>query len=696
MSEFLMLLCAFLAIEMNAQNDKMNDSINNLDEVVITATKTVRSLNSISVPTTVISGVEIEKTGITNLQNLLTEVTGLDIVNDHGSGVQIQGLNSDYILILIDGEPLVGRVSGTLDLDRIKIGDVEQIEVIKGPSSSLYGSEALAGVVNIITKNNKKSGVSIFGKYGTNNEWNASVDGALVLDKFTAKAFFNNYKTDGYSLEDVRVVGPHNNQTYRTKLKYEFSEGNSIVLNTRYFEENAEDNYLFEEEKYYSKSKVSDFTINPKFNFKIGNSLTNLLKFNYTKYKTEEIEELVETNENTYDSFYDEGLKQVELQSNYEINEKHHIIFGAGYISESVSTSRLSDTETHTASNKYGLINYEWDISKKANIVLGARVDKHDLFTLQFNPKLSGYYKVSPKLSFNASIGTGFKKPTFQQLYLNFSNPSVGYTVFGTTYVVEGMEQLINSGEIRVDDYTNEPILYDDYYKIADNAGKINPETSRGINVGFKAKPFDRVSVTGNLFRNDVDNLIESSAIALKENGSFVYSYVNLYEIYTQGITLDAKYHLNNTIQFSFGYQYLDAKDKQVKKEFENGERYAKDENGVSYKLSSSDYGGLFNRSKHSANFKLTVNDIVYGIANNTRLMYKGKYGYADLNGSGALDDASEYIDGYFLLNTNFTKSFLDKKLILNVGAENLLNQTNSSITSLQGRIIYTSINFKF
>ena len=694
--KFTLLLCICIVFITNAQEEKKKDTINNLNEVVVTATKTARSLHSISVPTTVISKLDIQKSGITNLQNLLAEVTGLDIVNDHGAGLQIQGLNTDYILILIDGEPLVGRISGTLDLDRIKIGDVEQIEIVKGPSSSLYGSEALAGVVNIITKNNKRSEAAVFIKYGTNNEWNASISGALVEEKFRAKAYFNNYETDGYNLKGSTIVSPFNNQTYRSKLKYEFNKGNSIELNTRYFEEKSDNNYSFEEKIYNSKAKKTDFTINPKLKFTIGNSVSNQLKFNYTNYKTKENEWLQEINKNTYNSFFDEDLKQVELQTNYKINEKHHIIFGVGYLDEGISTTRLSDNLKHTASNKYGLLNYEWDISKKANIVVGARVDKHDLYTVQFNPKFSTFFQVSPILSFNASVGTGFKKPTFQQLYLNFTNPAVGYTVFGTTYVVEGMQQLIDAKQISIDNNTNKPILYNSYYKIAENDGKIDPETSTGINVGFKLNPINKVSITGNIFRNDLDNLIESSAIALKENNSFVYSYVNLKEIYSQGLTLDVKYNLNNNIRFSLGYQYLDAKDKQVKKGFENGKRFAKDINGVSYKLKSSDYGGLFNRSKHSGNFKLNVNNIAFGISSTTRLIYKGKYGFADLNGSGALDNDNEYINGYFLLNTNFNKNFLNKKITLNAGVENVLGETNSYISSLSGRIIYTSINYKF
>ena len=96
---------------------------------------------------------EIEKTNATRLSDIINEELGLITVSDFGGaeGIQMQGLDSEYTLILIDNQPLVGRLAGTLDLNRISVGNVKQIEIVRGPSSSLYGNNAFAGVVNIIT-----------------------------------------------------------------------------------------------------------------------------------------------------------------------------------------------------------------------------------------------------------------------------------------------------------------------------------------------------------------------------------------------------------------------------------------------------------------------------------------------------------------------------------------------------------------
>jgi outer membrane receptor for ferrienterochelin and colicins len=122
-----------------------------MNEVVITATRTERKLGNVAVPVRIIQQKTIQQAGSLRIKDILQEQAGLFITSSFGAGVQMQGLNPDYTLILIDGEPLVGRTGGVLDLNRLTVGNIRKIEIVKGPSSSLYGSEAMAGVINIIT-----------------------------------------------------------------------------------------------------------------------------------------------------------------------------------------------------------------------------------------------------------------------------------------------------------------------------------------------------------------------------------------------------------------------------------------------------------------------------------------------------------------------------------------------------------------
>ena len=127
--------CILLCIPAFAQEQKQ-DSIKPapLDEVFITATRTNRNLASLPLPGSVIDSATISRAGVNRLSEILAEQTGLVTVPDFGGGegLQMQGLDSQYTLILIDGVPLVGRSAGTFDLSRITVGNIERIEVVKG------------------------------------------------------------------------------------------------------------------------------------------------------------------------------------------------------------------------------------------------------------------------------------------------------------------------------------------------------------------------------------------------------------------------------------------------------------------------------------------------------------------------------------------------------------------------------------
>lgn len=134
-----------------------------LDEVTVTGSghetnpDNLLNLQRSAMPVTVITRETIERMSSRRLDELLKEQTGLAIVSDisggaRATGVQMQGFGSAYVMILIDGQPMVGRNSGNFDLSRISVTNIERIEIIKGASSCLFGSEALCGAINIVTR----------------------------------------------------------------------------------------------------------------------------------------------------------------------------------------------------------------------------------------------------------------------------------------------------------------------------------------------------------------------------------------------------------------------------------------------------------------------------------------------------------------------------------------------------------------
>src|SRR5690606_1926542 len=167
-----------------------------------------------AMPVVTIDKRTIELMGSRRLDEVLKEQTGMAIVNNIGGGtrsvgIQMQGFGSEYIMVLIDGQPLVGRNSGDLDLSRISVSSIERIEIIKGVSSSLYGSEALGGTINIITKVGAVDPQLLTSvNYGTFNIVDATVEGEIPLnEKGSLYAGVNYYRTDGFNTNTKYIKG---------------------------------------------------------------------------------------------------------------------------------------------------------------------------------------------------------------------------------------------------------------------------------------------------------------------------------------------------------------------------------------------------------------------------------------------------------------------------------------------------------
>jgi len=118
------------------KREAIKDSLRTAEshEIVVTATRTEQEIENVAIPVSVISKKRIEQQGAMRLNEVLEEQTGLAIMHDHGTGVQLQGFAPAYTLILIDGEPVIGRTAGTLELTRFTVANIERIEIVKGPS----------------------------------------------------------------------------------------------------------------------------------------------------------------------------------------------------------------------------------------------------------------------------------------------------------------------------------------------------------------------------------------------------------------------------------------------------------------------------------------------------------------------------------------------------------------------------------
>ncbi|WP_244299044.1 TonB-dependent receptor plug domain-containing protein [Flavobacterium nitrogenifigens] len=290
---FAVVLFCQISVSQEVQKDSVET--NELSEVkVTTATRTERVLSSLPLPMTIITSEAIMKSGVTRLNEILSEQTGIILIPDESGfeGIQMQGLDAAYTMILIDGVPLVGRSAGVLDLSRVSVGNIERIEIVKGASSALYGSEAMGGVINVITKRPKKDTFtgSLSYRYATFNTNDANTNLLWKKKKFSANLFANFYSTDGYDLDKstpLKNVEPFYNFTIQPKIYYDFSENLKLIVNNRFYDMKMDNVAIIDSENYKGDAKEKNGI--RKLNLSINGARKYILNMSSTQQITKTI-----------------------------------------------------------------------------------------------------------------------------------------------------------------------------------------------------------------------------------------------------------------------------------------------------------------------------------------------------------------------------------------------------------------------
>ena len=686
-----LLLPIFVLKAQTSEQEEM--PVQDLNEVVVTATRTIRQLSSIPLPVILISKEQIEQTGVQRLNEILNEQTGIittpDVTIGGGEGVQIQGIASDYILVLIDGVPVVGRSSGNLDLSRLAIGNIRQVEIVKGPSSSLFGSEALGGVINIITEKPASDNISgqVSHRVGSFNNQNSNLSLGQKKGKFGYSFFADRLSTDGYDLapsQDGQTVNPFYNYTFSGRLFFDASDKLDLFASGRYF---------FQEfDVSPSTSEEEDLNALIRANHRPSAKLNLEYELYYTNYITNELAVDPLDDEVLLENDFDQKLLRPEARLNYKLKTKHTLSFGAGANFENLNRSLFA--EEVNFNSQYVYAQYDFQPFEKLNLIAGARFDNHSEYNSQLSPKISAKYNLSENWSIKGSVGSGFKAPDFRQLYLDFTNVAGGgYSVFGKEVEVAGIERLEQNGEIAT--------LAVDPSELGE---PLDAESSIGYNLGFGYRR-GKLIANLNFFRNDFKNLIDTRILAAKTNGQNVFGYINRESVYTQGLEVDAQYRILQNIQLSLGYQLLYAYDKDKEDAIDNGEVFARDpETLETIQLGRSEYFGLENRSRHLVNFKIFYEVPKWDANTNIRVNYRSRFGLTDTNGNDLLDEFdTAFVDGYALVNLAINKTF-KKKFQLQLGANNLLDFKGANpLAASPGQVLinpgiqfFTKLNFKF
>ncbi len=693
LSILMLMLGSNLGFAQNKDEGILKVAQQDLSEVVVTATRTPKIKEDVPIPIMTINGQEIRNKGMMRLEEVLAEQTGIQLYTDNlANGIQMQGLDAKYSLILIDGEPLIGRIDGILDLSRVNVANIERIEIIKGPSSSLYGSDALAGVINIITKTppiGYSGGAAI--RYGTHNNREINVDGGYKNQKFTSLVQLNKSGIDGYNRrigDKQKVVPPIHGHNIMLKTKYQFAPKTDAQLNLRYLDQIYNQDYELPFGKpevlksVYSHEIKRDISLLPTFTHEFSERNRSTLRLNKTWYRKSSTINISESDSLYNTDYFDQDFARAELQHDFELKTNITLTGGLGYQLEGLKAVRYDGNKDFNS--QYGYGQADWKPVQKMSVLAGARFDKHNVYGSQFSPKLAIGYNFSKYLNVTSSIGRGFKAPDFRELYLNFIDPNYGYSVFGS-----------KEADFRYKKLQSQGVIGEEYINPAD-LKELNAERALSYNLGLSSKPINGLQVSVNGFYNKLDNKIETVLIARKKDGKAIYSYSNQQKVNVKGVDADLGYRLNNWF-FKVGGQYLKSENEEVVTKLKEGGHYfTKDAiTGEKREVSLDEYGGLLNRSTYTSNASVSYTDLKTGISGSLRWIYRSKYGLADIDRNGILNGADEYAKGYSLVNASLSKTFIQQSLRIQVSADNINDFHNTDNLALPGRLIYLGLFYQ-
>lgn len=524
-----------------------------LDEVVVTATRTPHTLKDVPVETVVIGRQDIERSNAQNVVDILKTIPGIssavhdDVFGTYTWQAKLRGLsfNDGYGLILIDGQRVMGcGQSGGMGeygvgLNQVPLEMIEKIEVVKGPSSALYGSDAVAGVVNIITR---KSPDEPRGRAGVSYGW------YKVMGKVNSDGSVDNPSDEGQSRNLSQAYlsfGDHPLKRLGYLFQYDYESAEDIsqdpIRSDRHLLMAKADLAVTDRLDFFLKGEASEYekTGNrEEESYRIAPGLEwrpaddRLLMVRGYAYRWDFVHG---SPGYSYGHKYgNAGFDQAEIQYTWYAGDQHALTFGGEIEHESIdyridnadgSTIRVKeDVDTHSL---YG--QDEINLPGGLTLVAGLRFDDHSSFGSELNPKLSLMYGYSPATTFRASVGRAFKSPTIRQLYYDA------------------------------------PYRHGDYY-VQSNAN-LGPEIALGYSAALEQWFFDRRVMTNlGFFRNEVDDMVVREDTGGFYNGLPLLTYQNVEEATTQGIELLARAN-SGSFSLSLAYTYMDSENKETGKD---------------------------------------------------------------------------------------------------------------------------------
>ena len=582
LTTILLSFCAIVSVE--AQSDIWRSD--SLQEVVVTGTGTQHLLKNAPVQTEVITQKMLRQYGGKSLEDILAGLTASFAFNegDMGSQMQLNGLGNSYILILIDGKRIHGDVGGENDLGLIDPHNIEKIEIVKGAQSALYGSDAMAGVVNIITKKHTEKGVFVDNstRYGSHNDLRQHNSLVLTFGDFSSQTNFQMQGNDGWQntaeeYAEAMVLTDSKNKTVNKFKNWQIAE--------RLTYKPLKSLELYAEGSYYKKNILRPqngthpscdvYTYDLRYNnasASLGGKWYPRGEKSEVRGKRDYITLDVDWNKHAY--YYDYTAKhydyvllqgeeygdqngewfsvamlpgQSKLQSDQQrvmgllkgifyLPYENTLNAGAEYRYDYLKAPERTETGTASDQTAALYVQDEFNMLEWLNITAGLRLVDNRSFGLRLTPKISAMLSVGD-FRFRLGWSQGFKTPTVKELHYRYLH-------------VMGSSTFFNIGNTNLDPQIS------NYYS---------------ANIEYRGRNFT-ASVTGYL--NKLDNMIALVNVSSGEIPAGITTaylgdgstnvqarmYKNMDDARTCGLDFTLSYKVMKGLTLNAAYSYLDTK----------------------------------------------------------------------------------------------------------------------------------------
>lgn len=517
------------------------NSIHEMNTLVITASSRPEQLNDVLASVNVVEGSKLRQRLTQDLSDALEQQVGIQTqgLGLNRKGVSIRGMNPEHTLYLVDGQRINSSSSAIAhsdaELNWIPAEAIEQVEVVRGPMSSLYGSEALGGVINVITRKplqRWQGSTTVQGQWyadqalgGEVYKTSAYVSGPLIEDQLGMNVWAEHRRQS--ALMDPQqpqryLEDQQKNQRAHVGLFWQITAQQQAEVYAEYGQEQRHDLRVGQKQSYQVDDEIQRQRLGLKHTgeWAWGKSQLQIYESDFKRQS-----ERSDGAEHTHQQLTDQ-VAHLQLQWD---QANHELSMGQEWRQERLKDPTVN-TQHEARISHYGMyLQDTWRWSDAIKIQWGLRADQHAEFGWAWSPNLNTAWQLHEDWTLKAGIGQGFKAPTLKQLSPEFES----YAAMGGRGVIRGNPDL-------------------------------QPETNTAYELALDFTHSDFNMQIG-VFENRVDDLIDTVRRAKCDVAAKVcLDYVNVAQAKLQGMEWQLRYPLADTWQFEHHYTYLNAKDQRT------------------------------------------------------------------------------------------------------------------------------------